>query len=33
MLASLDDADDAVQEALTRAWKGLARFEASTPTA
>ncbi len=28
MLASLDDADDAVQEALTRAWKGLARFEA-----
>ena len=28
MLASLDDADDAVQEALTRAWKGLRRFEA-----
>jgi RNA polymerase sigma-70 factor (ECF subfamily) len=28
MLASVDDADDAVQEALIRAWKGLARFEA-----
>ncbi len=28
MLASLEDADDAVQEALTRAWRGLARFEA-----
>ena len=28
MLASLDDADDAVQEALTRAWRGLAGFEA-----
>jgi RNA polymerase sigma-70 factor, ECF subfamily len=28
MLASLDDADDAVQEALIRAWRGLARFEA-----
>lgn len=28
MLASLCDADDAVQEALLRAWKGLAAFEA-----
>jgi RNA polymerase sigma-70 factor, ECF subfamily len=28
MLASLDDADDAVQEALIRAWRGLGRFEA-----
>jgi RNA polymerase sigma-70 factor (ECF subfamily) len=28
MLASFDDADDAVQEALTRAWRGLAGFEA-----
>jgi RNA polymerase sigma-70 factor (ECF subfamily) len=28
MLASVDDADDAVQEALIRAWKGLSRFEA-----
>jgi RNA polymerase sigma-70 factor, ECF subfamily len=27
MLASVHDADDAVQEALVRAWKGLARFE------
>ncbi len=28
MLASVDDADDAVQEALVRAWKSLPRFEA-----
>jgi RNA polymerase sigma-70 factor, ECF subfamily len=28
MLASLDDADDAVQEALLRAWRALPRFEA-----
>jgi RNA polymerase sigma-70 factor (ECF subfamily) len=28
MLASSHDADDAVQESLTRAWRGLARFEA-----
>lgn len=28
MLASQDDADDAVQEALIRAWKALERFEA-----
>jgi RNA polymerase sigma-70 factor, ECF subfamily len=27
LLASADDADDAVQEATVRAWKGLARFE------
>ncbi|MGB8180581.1 MAG: sigma factor, partial [Acidimicrobiales bacterium] len=27
MLASVHDADDAVQEALLRAWKGLAGFE------
>jgi RNA polymerase sigma-70 factor, ECF subfamily len=27
MLASWDDADDALQEALIRAWKGLPRFE------
>jgi len=27
MLASVHDADDAVQEALVRAWKGLSRFE------
>jgi RNA polymerase sigma-70 factor (ECF subfamily) len=27
MLASVHDADDAVQEALVRAWKGLPRFE------
>ena len=27
MLASVHDADDAVQEALIRAWKGLPRFE------
>jgi RNA polymerase sigma-70 factor, ECF subfamily len=28
MLASSADADDAVQEAVTRAWRGLSRFEA-----
>lgn len=28
ILASLDDADDAVQETLVRAWKSLGRFEA-----
>ncbi|MGO9557962.1 MAG: RNA polymerase subunit sigma-70 [Acidimicrobiales bacterium] len=28
MLASFDDAEDAVQEALTRAWRGLPSFEA-----
>ena len=28
ILASLDDADDAVQETLVRAWRGLGRFEA-----
>jgi len=27
MLASADDAEDAVQEALLRAWRGLSRFE------
>jgi RNA polymerase sigma-70 factor (ECF subfamily) len=27
MLGSIDDADDALQEALLRAWKGIARFE------
>ena len=27
MLASVHDADDAVQEALIRAWRGLAQFE------
>jgi len=27
MLASADDADDAVQDALLRAWRGLANFE------
>jgi RNA polymerase sigma-70 factor, ECF subfamily len=27
MLGSLEDADDALQEALLRAWRGLARFE------
>src|SRR3954470_696367 len=27
MLASVHDADDALQEALLRAWRGLARFE------
>lgn len=27
MLGSLDDADDAMQDALLRAWRGLARFE------
>jgi RNA polymerase sigma-70 factor (ECF subfamily) len=27
MLGSLDDADDALQEALLRAWRGLGRFE------
>jgi hypothetical protein len=27
MLGSLEDADDAIQDALLRAWRGLARFE------
>jgi RNA polymerase sigma-70 factor (ECF subfamily) len=27
ILASTDDADDALQDALLRAWRGLARFE------
>src|SRR4029453_12219848 len=27
MLGSIDDADDALQEALLRAWRGLRRFE------
>jgi RNA polymerase sigma-70 factor, ECF subfamily len=27
MLGSLEDADDALQEALLRAWRGLGRFE------
>ena len=27
MLASVPDAEDAVQDALVRAWRGLARFE------
>src|SRR5688572_8936316 len=27
MLGSPDDADDALQDALLRAWKGIARFE------
>ena len=28
MLGSLQDAEDALQEGLVRAWKGLAKFEA-----
>ncbi|HEX2303734.1 MAG TPA: RNA polymerase subunit sigma-70 [Gaiella sp.] len=31
MLGSLDDADDALQEAMLRAWRGLPRFEPSAP--
>jgi RNA polymerase sigma-70 factor, ECF subfamily len=31
MLGSLHDADDALQETLLRAWRGLARFEAGRP--
>jgi RNA polymerase sigma-70 factor (ECF subfamily) len=31
MLGSLDDADDAVQESLLRAWKAIARFEPRAP--
>ncbi len=31
MLGSVHEAEDAVQEALTRAWRGLPRFEARSP--
>lgn len=31
MLGSLDDADDAVQEVMLRAWRALPRFEAQAP--
>jgi RNA polymerase sigma-70 factor (ECF subfamily) len=31
MLGSLDDADDALQEVLLRAWRGLPRFEPKAP--
>src|SRR5687768_5354415 len=31
MLGSLDDADDALQETLLRAWRGLDRFEPRAP--
>src|SRR3954464_10534461 len=31
MLASVHDAEDALQEALLRAWRGLSRFEGRTP--
>src|SRR6516165_6126938 len=31
MLGSVHDADDALQEALLRAWRGLARFEGRSP--
>jgi RNA polymerase sigma-70 factor (ECF subfamily) len=31
MLGSLDDADDAVQESLLRAWKGIGRYEPRAP--
>jgi DNA-directed RNA polymerase specialized sigma24 family protein len=33
MLGSLHDADDALQETLLRAWKGLPRFEPRAPLA
>src|SRR5919205_835213 len=32
MLGSVHDADDAVQDALLRAWRGLARFEGRSTT-
>jgi RNA polymerase sigma-70 factor, ECF subfamily len=31
MLGSLDDADDALQETLLRAWRGIGRFEPNAP--
>jgi RNA polymerase sigma-70 factor (ECF subfamily) len=31
MLGSLDDADDALQEVMLRAWRGVARFEPNAP--
>src|SRR5215208_3590665 len=33
LLGSLDDADDAVQETMLRAWRGLDRFEPRAPLA
>jgi RNA polymerase sigma-70 factor (ECF subfamily) len=33
MLGSLDDADDALQETLLRAWRGLRRYEPRSPVA